>query len=68
MWRRVQRKAVEKELIESRFGFNDIRAKAASDSEDDRLLGHADARTLRRHYKRRPFRATPIKPRVLDSG
>lgn len=67
MWQRVQRKAMEQDLIDKRFTFHDLRAKAASDSEDERLLGHADAQTIRRHYKRKALRVTPIKPRVLDN-
>ena len=68
MWQRVQRKALDEELIGERFTFHDLRAKASSDSGDDKLLGHASASTLRRHYKRRPLHVTPIKPRVLDNA
>lgn len=67
IWQRTQRKALERGLICERFTFHDLRAKAASDSEDDRLLGHADAQTIRRHYRRKALRVTPIKPRVLDN-
>lgn len=67
MWQRIQRKAIREEVIAERFTFHDLRAKAASDSTDDQFLGHADASTIKRHYKRKPFRVTPIKPRVLDN-
>lgn len=65
-WQRVMRKHVA--AGGSRFTFHDIRAKAGSDSEDERLLGHQDTRTLRRHYQRRPVKVTPLRPKILDSG
>jgi hypothetical protein len=33
---------------------------AGSDSENDQLLGHLDARTLRKHYKRKPLKVRPL--------
>ena len=66
MWQRVMRRAMEEERIAERFTFHDVRAKAGSDSTNDRLLGHQDSRTLRRHYKRKPLRVTPITPKRLD--
>ncbi len=38
----------------------DIRPKSASDSEDNQLLGHLDARTLQKHYKRKPLKVKPL--------
>lgn len=67
LWGRVRDKAIKDNLIAERFTFHDIRAKAGSDSEDERLLGHVDAQTLRRHYQRKPFKVTPIPPKVLDN-
>ena len=61
------KRVVETALIAERFTFHDIRAKAASDSDDDRLLGHEDSRTLNRHYKRKAVKVTPLKPKILDS-
>ncbi|NIW85857.1 MAG: hypothetical protein GWN09_04540 [Gammaproteobacteria bacterium] len=66
MWRRLMKCAVEIGLIAERFTFYDIRAKSASDSDDDRLLGHEDRRTLNCHYKRKAVRVTPLKPKILD--
>lgn len=45
---------------EDRFTFHDLRAKAGSDSVDGKLLGHADQRTLNRHYRRKPEVVTPV--------
>lgn len=43
----------------------DLRRKAASDFEDEadasKLLGHADPKTTRRHYRAKPTRAKPAK-------
>jgi integrase len=67
MWRRTMDKAVEEERLVERFTFHDLRAKAGSDSEDDGLLGHEDSRTLRRYYKRKPLKVTPLTPKILDN-
>ncbi len=53
-------KALKDGVIETRFQFRDIRAKAASDSENDQLLGHLDTRTLQKHYKRKPLKVKPL--------
>ncbi len=60
MWQRYMRKALDEGLLSERFTFHDIRAKAASDGDDDRLLGHQNPGTLHRHYKRAPVRVRPI--------
>ncbi len=67
MWRRLMKRAVETGLIAKRFTFHDIRAKAASDSDDDKLLGHEDSRTLNCHYKRKAVKVTPLRPKILDT-
>ena len=59
-WYRLMDTAVEEGAVKERFTFHDIRAKAGSDSEDDRLLGN-DKRTLERHYKRKPVAVTPLR-------
>ncbi|MBS36922.1 MAG: hypothetical protein CMO26_13485 [Thiotrichales bacterium] len=59
-WYRLMDNAMEKGAITERFTFHDIRAKAGSDSEDDKLLGN-DIRTLERHYKRKPVTVTPLR-------
>ncbi len=60
-WQRLMRKCMERGVIAERFQFRDLRAKTGSDSEDDNLLGHEDPRTLRRHYKRKPTKVTPLR-------
>lgn len=51
-----------------RFTFHDLRAKAGSDSDDTRLLGHADLRTLNRHYRRKPETVQPVEIATPYSG
>ncbi len=53
---RVERRSALLGLILPR----DIRPKSASDSEDNQLLGHLDARTLQKHYKRKPLKVKPL--------
>ncbi|MCL6557215.1 MAG: tyrosine-type recombinase/integrase [Firmicutes bacterium] len=61
MWQRRMVQAMKDGLITERFTFHDLRAKAGSESTDDKLLGHKNAATLERHYKRAPVKVTPIK-------
>ena len=68
MWRNVMGKALKDGVIEERFTFHDIRAKAASDSEDAHLLGHQDQSILNRVYKRKAVRVKPLTPKILDKG
>ena len=58
VWRRLMLKVFPKEG--DQFTFHDIRAKAGSDSDDGKLLGHADTRTLNRHYRRKPQAIKPL--------
>jgi integrase len=55
LWHRAYTKAG----IADAFTFNDLRAKAGSDSRDWRLLGHLDQRTFERVYNRLPRHVTP---------
>ena len=63
MWRRVLDEALASHAIPERYTFHDLRAKAGSDSDDGRLLGHQDPKTFERHYQRKPIR---IKPREVS--
>jgi len=54
-------KALKDGLIEERFTFHDLRAKAGSETTDDKLLGHQNPATKRRHYERAPVKVTPLK-------
>lgn len=60
-WQKHIRKCFKDELIAERFTFHDLRAKAASDGKDGRLLGHLDPRTLRKHYIRKPEVVAPVR-------
>jgi integrase len=44
-----------------RFTFNDLRAKAGSESRDWKLLGHLDQRTFERVYNRLPRQVRPTR-------
>ena len=46
--------------------FQDLRAKSGSDHETGEHLGHADARTRERVYRRRPRRVRPANIRQLS--
>jgi integrase len=58
LWHKALSAAVEEAGIE-RFTFNDLRAKAGTEAEDWRILGHLDQRTFSRVYDRKP---TVVKP------
>jgi len=61
-WQRLMNKALETGVINERFTFHDLRAKAGSDAEDNaqKLLGHASATTTKRVYERKPSMVKPI--------
>lgn len=54
-WQRLMHRALAVGL-EDRFTFHDLRAKAGSDGDDWRLLGHTDRGTFERIYNRAPVR------------
>lgn len=61
MWDRAFRKAIEKHPDLRRFTFHDLRAKAGTDAEDWKLLGHLDQRTHSRIYDRKVRKVTPAR-------
>lgn len=67
IWQRLVTKALKAGAITERLTFHDLRAKAATDSaqaEDaQKLLGHTNLQTTKRHYIRRqkPTRARPVR-------
>jgi integrase len=68
LWDKAMRKAVEasrpgekEEPTLQRFTFHDLRAKAGSDSEDWKLLGHLDQKTHSRVYDRKPRIVKPAR-------
>lgn len=57
-------KALDYGVLNERFQERDIRAKAASDIEQEHatlLLGHESGKTTQRHYRRLPTRVKPSK-------
>ncbi|KRA15380.1 tyrosine-type recombinase/integrase [Lysobacter sp. Root604] len=60
LWRVARAKAGIKDVR-----LNDLRRKAGSDKDSDEdaqnLLGHADVKTTRRHYRAKPKKATPAR-------
>jgi integrase len=53
MFRKAIDKAIEKNKIAEKFTFHDLRAKAGSDAQNDKFLGHQDPRTYRKNYLRK---------------
>lgn len=61
-WQRLMNAAIEQGVIQERFTFHDLRAKAGSDAEDGtRLLGHQSPATTNRIYKRKAEKVKPIR-------
>ncbi len=57
-WTRLMNQCIAEGIIDEKFQFRDIRAKAGTDS-DGKHLGHQSEKTLNRHYKRLPERVKP---------
>ena len=60
-FRTAWHRAREAANLPKTFTFNDLRAKAGSESRDWRLLGHMDQRTFERVYNRLPRKVTPTR-------
>ena len=59
-WQRLMEDCMCAGAITERFTFHDIRAKAGSDDDDGRLLGHMSEATRRRIYRRKPEKFRPV--------
>lgn len=59
-WQRLMRECLVEGIVSERFTFHDIRAKAGSDDDDGRLLGHMSEATRRRVYRRKPEKFKPV--------
>lgn len=61
-WRHVKLRAKLPDIT-----FHDVRRKSGSDADDEghaqKLLGHADAKVTRKHYRAKPERVAPIDSR-----
>jgi len=68
IWQRKMKKAHKDGVLKERFMIKDLRAKAATDIEQNRglefaqaLLGHSNASTTRRHYIRKVQKVNPVR-------
>lgn len=65
LWRNFMARVMAETKVTERFTEHDIRAKAASDAETleqaQALLSHADSKTTRRIYRRRPEKVKPVR-------
>lgn len=65
MWQRFMDRVVKETAVSERFTMHDLRAKCGSDAESleraQQILAHADARTTKRIYRRKPERIRPAK-------
>lgn len=61
LWHRAMVAAMEAGDLRTRYTFNDLRAKAGSESRDWKLLGHLDQRTFERVYNRLPVKVRPTR-------
>ncbi len=60
-WQRLKVNCTESGIIHERFTFRDIRAKARSDGDDKKLLGHANPEAMAKIYQRKPVKVKPVK-------
>ncbi len=64
IWQRKMRAAIDQGVIKERFTDHDLRAKSGSDTDLEHastLLAHLDARTTKRHYRRKVPVVRPLK-------
>lgn len=60
-WQRLIIDCVTRGVIQDRFTFRDIRAKARSDGDDKKLLGHTNPEAMAKVYQRKPVKVQPVK-------
>lgn len=69
IWQNFMEKLLKESKVTERFTEHDMRAKVGSDAENleraKQLLGHADARTTERIYRRKAERITPEERKKL---
>lgn len=65
LWGNFMKRVIEETKVTERFTEHDIRAKAASDADTleqaQALLSHADSKTTRRIYRRKPEKVKPVR-------
>jgi hypothetical protein len=60
-WQRLMTECLREGVIQERYTFHDLRAKARSDGDDKALLGHADPAKMARTHQRKPIKVQPVK-------
>lgn len=62
MWGRYKKhlKEAKPEVVVPHFTFHDLRAKAGSDSGNEKMLGHKSVATFRKVYDRKPTVVKPV--------
>lgn len=74
VWQRMMRKAIEEKISEERFRFHDIRAKHATDRDEQKLnaqlaLGHPDPGMTARYIRsKKGRRVTPLGSKIVEDG
>lgn len=61
MWQKLMHRCLAEKVVQHRFTFRAIRAKARSDGPDKRLLGHSNPDAMSRIYMRKPELVQPVK-------
>ncbi len=61
VWQKLLRRCLAEGVIQERFTFRAIRAKARSDGPDKRLLGHSNPDAMARIYQRKAEIVEPVK-------
>lgn len=61
VWQKLLRRCLADGVIQERFTFRAIRAKARSDGPDKRLLGHSNPDAMARIYQRKAEIVEPVK-------
>lgn len=71
IWQRWMKKALSETNLKTRFTERSIRTFVGSESESTeeaaRLLNHADTKTTRAHYRKKPTKVRPLLPQNKDS-
>lgn len=60
-WRKLIKKCIDAGTLKEPFQFRDLRAKARTDGDDPKLLGHANPAAMDKVYNRKPDTVEPAK-------
>ena len=71
MWQNFMKRVMAETKIEEHFTQHDLRAKCASDAKTlehaRALLSHADSRTTKRVYRRKPERVEALNSSICET-